>query len=67
MWKSWCFDGLLPIILGQVGRTSGDAAWREQRGELGATEAAKQKVHIGSTGNLPCRVGFELWLFDAFC
>eukprot|EP00435_Cladocopium_sp_Y103_P052038 s1424_g16.t1 len=28
----------------EVGRTSGDAAWREQRGELGATEAAKQKA-----------------------
>ncbi|CAK9054000.1 unnamed protein product, partial [Durusdinium trenchii] len=27
----------------EVGRTSGDAAWRQQRGELGANEAAKQK------------------------
>ncbi|CAJ1418276.1 unnamed protein product [Effrenium voratum] len=28
----------------EVGRTSGDAAWREQRGELGANSAAKQKA-----------------------
>eukprot|EP00929_Paragymnodinium_shiwhaense_P052380 TRINITY_DN26243_c0_g1_i1.p1 TRINITY_DN26243_c0_g1~~TRINITY_DN26243_c0_g1_i1.p1 ORF type:complete len:677 (+),score=184.97 TRINITY_DN26243_c0_g1_i1:223-2253(+) len=27
-----------------VGRTSGDKEWREQRGELGATAAAKQKA-----------------------
>ena len=33
-----------------MGRTSGDAAWREQRGELGATEAAKQKVRHGARG-----------------
>ncbi|CAE7353140.1 NGLY1 [Symbiodinium sp. CCMP2456] len=28
----------------EVGRTSGDAAWRAQRGELGANDAAKQKA-----------------------
>jgi len=28
----------------QVGRTSGDAAWRSQRGELGATAASKDKA-----------------------
>lgn len=28
----------------EVGRTSGDAAWREQRGELGANAMAKQKA-----------------------
>jgi len=28
----------------QVGRTSGDAQWREQRGELGANPAAKEQA-----------------------
>jgi len=28
----------------QVGRTSGDAAWREQRGELGANDEAKRQA-----------------------
>mmetsp|Transcript_4706 Transcript_4706/g.5574 ORF Transcript_4706/g.5574 Transcript_4706/m.5574 type:complete len:82 (-) Transcript_4706:81-326(-) len=28
----------------QVGGTSGDAAWREQRGELATNEATKQKA-----------------------
>ncbi|CAE7939182.1 NGLY1 [Symbiodinium sp. KB8] len=36
----------------EVGRTSGDAAWRAQRGELGANDAAKQKADTSrpSTG-----------------
>merc|ERR1712232_75811 len=41
----------------QVGRTSGDAQWREQRGELGATAAAKEEAlkrsEIGLAGSLP--------------
>jgi len=28
----------------EVGRTSGDASWRAQRGELGANDAAKKKA-----------------------
>eukprot|EP00930_Biecheleria_cincta_P037916 TRINITY_DN26061_c0_g1_i3.p1 TRINITY_DN26061_c0_g1~~TRINITY_DN26061_c0_g1_i3.p1 ORF type:complete len:838 (-),score=160.87 TRINITY_DN26061_c0_g1_i3:125-2563(-) len=35
----------------QVGRTSGDAEWRSQRGELGATAAAKEKaLELSETG-----------------
>lgn len=36
----------------QVGRTSGDAEWREQRGELGATAAAKQEALLRSEKGL---------------
>lgn len=36
----------------QVGRTSGDAKWREQRGELGATAAAQEQALERSTKGL---------------
>lgn len=38
----------------QVGRTSGDAQWREQRGELGATEEARREALRLSESGLLC-------------
>jgi len=43
----------------QVGRTSGDAQWREQRGELGATAAAKEEALKRSEVGLACGLPAE--------
>ena len=52
-----CCDlsGLAALYWSQVGRTSGDAAWREQRGELGANALAKQKAALQSNSWLKTR------------
>mmetsp|Transcript_24150 Transcript_24150/g.51491 ORF Transcript_24150/g.51491 Transcript_24150/m.51491 type:complete len:925 (-) Transcript_24150:75-2849(-) len=47
----------------QVGRTSGDAAWRDQRGELGANDEAKAKAlklsESGLDAGQPSSVGIN--------
>ena len=69
-WRARSFDSVIPLGLStfqccdlsrlaalwcQVGRTSGDAAWREQRGELGANAMAKQKAALQSHSWLKTR------------
>ncbi|CAE7284772.1 NGLY1 [Symbiodinium pilosum] len=50
----------------EVGRTSGDAAWRARRGELGSSEAAKQKALECSESGLEQAMASDSTMFLVF-